>query len=292
MRVSIWQQWISNHSADFTVVGKFATQHRADQVAGEIRAMLRRIEDWWANLSPDERSEWIPQAETANLTPPEESLQKEYKIDWPFSLAFYCHQYSDAIPPVQVFERLVIVENPHPYLWHGPQPFNDLLVKLGGEVAVRAESSRTYSDTRIVASINCTAPNSEVLGQICVEVERAKLSEEIVPVWLVFHSGRRDPDEQDLLHDAEIYFKSCAHEHYDNLKRFSSERQAYLEDIMYGVRIHSAENPVMVECQELQINIEGLRFDTEHFIGLRAMIAWLKEEGCSSIDYDFEEREA
>ncbi len=290
MRVSIWQQWASNHSADFTVVGKFATQQKADQVATEIRTILQRIESWWGNLNPAQRTEWESKIETAILTPPEEMLRQEYEIDWPFSLAWYFVDYARTIAPVQAFDRLVIIENPHAYIWRGPQPFNGLLEKLGGEVVVRAEESQSFPNTRIVTRLKCTAPNADASDRIRAEIERAVSSEEHVPAWIVFHGGERDPDEQNLLRDAEIYFRAYAAEDYETLKRFSLERRHYLDNLMYGVRIFSADGFVAAEHRGLQLEVRGLRFDIERFIGLRSMIAWLREQGCSSIDYSFEER--
>lgn len=46
MRISIWQQFSSNHSSGFTVVGEFATRSEAENAANKIREILYRLKDW------------------------------------------------------------------------------------------------------------------------------------------------------------------------------------------------------------------------------------------------------
>jgi hypothetical protein len=46
MRVSIWQQFSSNHSGHFWVVGTFKTVEDAQKAYDELRAMLTEIDRW------------------------------------------------------------------------------------------------------------------------------------------------------------------------------------------------------------------------------------------------------
>jgi len=43
MRLSIWQQFSSNHSANFEIVGTFKTEELAHQAAEELREISRAI---------------------------------------------------------------------------------------------------------------------------------------------------------------------------------------------------------------------------------------------------------
>jgi hypothetical protein len=42
MRVTLWQEFSSNHSSDFTVVGEFPTPEAAQEAARRLRAFFER----------------------------------------------------------------------------------------------------------------------------------------------------------------------------------------------------------------------------------------------------------
>ena len=78
MRISIWQQWASNHSTDFVLVGTFSTHEAAVKAADELHSVLQQIQDYWVQIrsdDPDARFEGI-------LTPPEKAIRCHYEIDW------------------------------------------------------------------------------------------------------------------------------------------------------------------------------------------------------------------
>ncbi len=46
MRLTLWQQFSSNHSAGFMIVGTFKAATDAQQVANEIRSILVKVAHW------------------------------------------------------------------------------------------------------------------------------------------------------------------------------------------------------------------------------------------------------
>jgi hypothetical protein len=160
MRISLWQQFSSNHSARFTVVGTFDSPAKANEAAAELQRILARIETWWGELSPEEWNKWRDKTETSELTPPEHEFSQHYKVDWPFTINWYTwaswhHENS----PVTVFEKFVFVESPHYYIWHGPQPFEELMIRFGANVALESDESQSHTDETLLLNVRCTLPS-------------------------------------------------------------------------------------------------------------------------------------
>src|SRR5258708_2887023 len=79
MRISIWQQFSSNHSADFIIVGTFNSVSEAEQSAKMLRGILRRIASYWQQLPPDEANVLWKQGE---ITPVEREISHELGVEW------------------------------------------------------------------------------------------------------------------------------------------------------------------------------------------------------------------
>ena len=167
MKLSIWQQFSNNHSADYTVVGEFESVWLAEQAEKKLRKILGRIEDWWNKLTPEAWWEWVEITDTAQLTPIEQKLQKELRVDWPYSLNWY-HAHRD-FDPVYSDQTLVIVTPPYPFYWNGPQPFNELLAKFGAKVAVDVDESRTHPNAMLLMDVRCTLPQLEESATLLYE---------------------------------------------------------------------------------------------------------------------------
>lgn len=75
MQVKIWQQFSSNHSGSFTVIGVFESPQKAEAVAAELKAIFQNLFQWYQD-HPDE----------SNLNmddpppPPERELIEKYNL--------------------------------------------------------------------------------------------------------------------------------------------------------------------------------------------------------------------
>src|SRR6266498_1068126 len=83
MRVAIWQQFSSNHSARFTVVGRFDTPTKADGAAHELKHILQVIADWY-NVHPELIKAWDTRSSQNAPAPTEPEMQfsQQYGVDW------------------------------------------------------------------------------------------------------------------------------------------------------------------------------------------------------------------
>src|SRR5579871_721435 len=76
MKVSIWQQFSSNHSGAYFVVGVFASDGEARRAENELKDILRTIDAWHrANPHAAENND-------GTLFPPEREAAEKYHAEW------------------------------------------------------------------------------------------------------------------------------------------------------------------------------------------------------------------
>lgn len=149
MRISLWQQFSSNHSADFELVGTFETAEKAEDAANELRYMLTTIRDWYGQWFSQATKEEISAFwRSEELTPPEKEFKAKYDIAWsthaedrttPLRLDWLNWAYDEPIGTiVKTYRNLVFLDNIG-QTWCGPSPFDSIVAKLGGRVATGCE---------------------------------------------------------------------------------------------------------------------------------------------------------
>ncbi|MBZ0315592.1 MAG: hypothetical protein K8L91_04170 [Anaerolineae bacterium] len=71
MRISIWQQFSSNHSSKFTIVGRFGTEQEAEAVANQLLTWMKSI-----------IREKVETNYELDLTFTEQKIRDTYNLDW------------------------------------------------------------------------------------------------------------------------------------------------------------------------------------------------------------------
>ncbi|MEO8610286.1 MAG: hypothetical protein ABI690_20490 [Chloroflexota bacterium] len=174
MRISIWQQFSSNHSASFTIAGKFESTERAEAVAHELRHILQTISNYWQQYGNKERTTIENRLiETEQLTPPEIAFRDQYQVGWTeyfgsgktFPLDWVHGDW--ALEGVRVFRNIVYLEPPG-NTYAGPKPFDAIMEKLGGQLAVWEE----VGDGALVVSIKFSTPNQEIADAVDRRITR------------------------------------------------------------------------------------------------------------------------
>lgn len=175
MRISIWQQWASNHSGGFTVVGTFKSPEQASVAAGEMRRLLQGLADWYsdpANLAAlEEGLEWneVP------FAPIEREYQARFNIDakdwtWREDGIDWITDTENIDRALRILENRVFVSNPDD-TWQGAEPVCTLLKLLGAEQVVSADSDFSW----IGINLAFTVPD-ETSAETVVEVFNACFS--------------------------------------------------------------------------------------------------------------------
>ncbi len=173
MKISIWRQFSSNHSASFQMVGTFDSVEKAMEAAEHIRHILREIATYWQNLPAEDReARWDRQPE--EITPIEQALSQRYGVEWsrnaysgePHRIDWIPADPERTVQAVLQFEHCVFMEN----IGNtdvGTEPFETLLRKWGASIA----AWREVEGTLISMTTTCLAPDEDTAERLLGEVE-------------------------------------------------------------------------------------------------------------------------
>jgi hypothetical protein len=157
VKVSIWQQFSSNNSTSYTVVGVFKTAQAAQDAVNVLKGIQQQIADWHEE-NPEFSQVWAegwpyPPSEVERVIGQRYGFDWQEGADWPFFV------------DISSLDDLVFVETKIPRPDLGPTALNLLIPKLGGSFYVDGSQ---YGDTigRLRIEIMCTAPNSAVAETI------------------------------------------------------------------------------------------------------------------------------
>ena len=174
MRVSIWQQFSSNHSSQFTVVGQFPSAELAEEIARRFWPWLEAVGQWIAKRDAamteankletthekreEHYQELFPDAENKL-----DELKHEFAQHFGIELKGIDWVAGEYAPKelVQVLGRYVIVMSNTWETWERPEPFESLLVQWGAEVTF-GELDQPY----IGVSLTFHAPFEDTAIQI------------------------------------------------------------------------------------------------------------------------------
>jgi hypothetical protein len=150
MRITIWEQFSSNHSASFTIVGRFESDSAAQDAARELRDIMSAIEDWHAQ--PENAT--ISQG-AIDPSPVEKQAAERYGVQWSDYSIDWISSPEDT---VVVLDNHVVI-NSMKETWLGPKPFDEIMEKLGGVTMVGGESGEgsIHADIAFKAPDEATA---------------------------------------------------------------------------------------------------------------------------------------
>lgn len=211
MRLSIWQQFSSNHSTAFRIVATFETPEIAKEAAEEVRSILVRTAR--ADKDLDEWHRWA-----RDLAAVDVEMEQEYGVPW--------KRHIDWVLNMQHAKRVVRLVDCAIYLCDYPgysngrgyRPFIELLQGFGGDVIADHESG--YYDP--VFMLTCTAPDEATAQKIVdsIEVKTEQRRNDIIHIYQVPNikiscaGGELVQDKQQLTFK-DIYWS--AHHEYDHL---------------------------------------------------------------------------
>lgn len=259
MKLTVWQQFSSNHSSHYNMVGKFESEAQARAVAETLRDIVRRIRQTTATI------EVIDQKEFYHPTDVEKALGEHYGFEWKYGVDWAQWRGTWKRLPVSQFRETVWFANPHSYSWQAPTEIIQLMWKLGAqEVAVGGElfyGIPSRPDTTLLVHLACQAPD-EATAQLLYEtfsVEfEIKLEEDRANIW----------SEETLTglpfdYDIERFeYKNPA------IRHFEIERDALLLKLT-GLHMSFAELPQSLEM----------------------VVGYFEERNCTQMTYQFVEEE-
>jgi hypothetical protein len=304
MKVSIWQQFSSNHSGFFWVVGTFNTTDDADRAFNEIREMLFEI-DRWHRDNHDYRSNQ-QYNDGLEVFPPEKEFAEKYQVEWlnpidwtgwasyQYQLeSFDAQKAAKALidDAVTIVGRNVIVSNPH-QTWMTVQPFKGILDSLGAQT-IGYDLELTESDKILVTlhtRIRFAAPDEKIADSI----------EQAIKTYL---DGELDsinnppPWKDDTTNYEKAFSKGSIlkREHLDLILAHWQSRFLLTSGIealkdhaklMLIHRLGLISNKLVMRRDNLQFTLDDTWFHNQE-LGVCALVAWLEVKGCTDIDYAY-----
>jgi hypothetical protein len=291
MRITIWQQFSSNHSNFYWMVGTFETAESANTAYHKLKEILQSI-DTWSREHPETSS-------SENLTPPEKEYAEQYNVEWPVTIDWI--DGSEYKQPqwersnqrlidgsMVVVGNLVFASNPDS-TWMSIQPFKGLLEHFGSKViAYDFDLEGVLKENQeLVIDISFTAPNDivaeQIFGSFSSYLSHSLVSSHNLPPWhnimenfaVAFQKGK-------LLQktSVETMLRNWLIEHDRNLKISST----YAE----GKRLqHLALYRGSLNRNGMQFKLEESAFYYPGEFGLAALIAYLEGNNCNDIKIEY-----
>lgn len=150
MRLSLWQQFSSNNSAHFTIVGVFESPEIATNRAKQLDDVMQRIGNWHQE-HPDESEELWERG--GGITDVEKAVAEEYKIDWPNPVWWFGNY------KILIHKQFVVVSQIFG-ADSGAYPINKLLEALGAQVGVDGDLIWYEQMSNAKLYISCRMPQS------------------------------------------------------------------------------------------------------------------------------------
>lgn len=253
MRLSIWPQFSSNHSAGFTLVGAFETPEQAKQAAAQLNHDLNSICDWFRRPENEELRASIEGEAITPATAVEAEIAEKYGVVWKYTLLDDWLQFYDG-DAVEQFDNFIFLESGR--CWMPPDPVDMIVVQLGGEVAVdgnRRIDTIEYDNGLYLDE--STRVEGRVETQMSFQARDAAAAGEIVRLF-------------------QQYFEWAGTQRRSGFRLPSGDIQRVLAN---------SSTQGEVERDELQITLTVRMSNVKS--GLRGLISYLKKMDCTGFEY-------
>lgn len=255
MRLSLWQQFSSNHSARFTVVGEFASKEAAEDAASKMRQFFKEINDWFESPENVEAKEDREDGEYAPVSEPELQISNQLGIIWYESTLDWYPSDGN----VMTLDHIVLVQPSQ--TWQGGKPLAELLAKYGAKGMVDGDVG-DFDSGEAIRHINirftCLAPTETIAQSIIQSID------DYLVKYRLSMENWGNPNHQSTM--------------------FETPWKLFSTDLWSSFNTFSGK--VSQDGSELT-------FDQVSFFrtgqGLPAMVAWLRSLGCSDFDYQLTE---
>jgi hypothetical protein len=162
MKLTIWQQFSSNHSGFFWIVGEFPSYEDAKVAQAKIQELLHSIEEWRLN-NVDALSKY-----EGKLLPPEKRAAKKYSVEWPQPL-------DKEGCSVNVVHNLLF-STKSSETWMTMQPIRGLIEYFGGKtIGFDIDNHSGWRDWLI--RFNCDCPDEATAQQLRILPSSLKFDE-------------------------------------------------------------------------------------------------------------------
>ncbi len=297
MRLLIWHQFASNHSNDYAIVGKFETVEAAQHAYDEMHHILKTIADWCKAYRDQSGWHWT----SYDLTPSEMAFAEQYGVKWMITLDTL--KYGPAI-----LSEMISCQDSHVLIAHPPhseqtrskfEPLAAILEQKGAQVLAEAE----YLPQDLEVTVICHAPSDAVAQRIAQEAQAYFQSRDcrhprggaVPEPWSEYREGKRHPLADEItqlweMRKSYVVVNQTIDDLYSPIeaRMFKSLRPGFWGGPCVDAWGPSDDDEKLIEnvfLDGLSLRFEDIMFGECIVRGLPAMIAWLKDQGCTDIKY-------
>ena len=288
MKISIWKQFSSNHSANYTVVGVFESAQQAQEARETIITIHEENANWYRDNNLYPRS-------LQNPSPIEEKYSKLYGFDWKEELDWAWYRPEK---PIAHFDRLVIIDTSTVDTWQTGHQFVNLLSAMGANVYRYVTEGRDPKYPRDDWGHSGTYFSNFEYELHCITVNEKSANDFLITLSQVFNKERRYSNREPI---------EWLHFHPE-LSSYTIEQVQELE----SQYLSEFENSERVLSQEQRLLISGWRRDVSVYtskettfqqhenrviinklsvsdlaIGFQTFFLYLQSMGCEKVDYTF-----
>ncbi len=153
MKITIWQQFSSNNSSSFTIVGEFQSRQDAEHAATELHKIFQTLSEWHKTHEAEMEEWWASGDWVEEPSLPERELGQQYGIEWKNAIDWFNNYKIDL-----VLDRFVYVT----YSDYRPdgsgKPVDKLMGAFGGKGYLESNVYGTPI-AWILFNLTCMAPD-------------------------------------------------------------------------------------------------------------------------------------
>jgi hypothetical protein len=322
MRLSLWQQYSSNNSSSYVVVGAFQSPEKAQEAALEFKKLLQHL--WEHYQAHPELREDVLSEEDHDITHIELEAMHDYHIEFDAAIEWVAREKTlDFLPDaVATFENMVFVATVDETVTNDT-PIAQFMHRLGADVKFE-EALDAYLRVQVTA----TAPDDITAQFIKTSCDTYFVHQSPFyrAPWVLFFDGQLAPNQEQLSRDIDLYIA------YDDIWRKLRQQRRYvtaqlaaaqqnndttqivaLEQRLASVEAEYATQPHLsdeverhihkilcwtcidtggidktVALEDHKISFPPLYFsDDDMGHGLPALVTWLRALGCVDVIYEF-----
>jgi hypothetical protein len=308
MRLSLWQQFSSNHSGFFWVVGTFKTMDEARTAYEELRAMLQNIDRWHREHKQESEAAW--RAGNSSPLPPEVEYAQKFNVNWPATIDWSSWgNYSLKDNPVygninpqkvaaeliddavKIAGRSVVVSNPD-QTWMTTQPFEDILKHFGGRTLgydLESSQSEGFDNFELHPRLSFIAPDhataDRIENGIKTYLSRPLASPDNPPPW-----NNDTANYEQVLGTSKLlrreYIDSLMRSWQNRFDLYNSPPASTSAKRMPAERLALRNDRVILVRDHLRFTLTDIWFYNQE-LAVSALIAYLEANGCDEIDFAY-----
>lgn len=164
MRLTLWQQFSSNHSGSYRIVGSFDSPAKAEKVAQTVRHILDQIVVWRNNHEAQTGTSFgAGQIHPTPATPLEVDIGRHFGMEWTEGID-WLFEVTDVPSHIQVFDRWVFLDSG--ITWQQKPMLDELLTRLGSSSVIVGQ----MGITKILFDVHAAAADQASAQAILNEV--------------------------------------------------------------------------------------------------------------------------